>query len=352
MGADRASSRVTATDEKEPYKLPLGLTLRQNDRDRFVDLFYSPEDITVAKKAQIQLHVLRIDAGEFDLSELYASVTDASIAYALSRTNAAQYYKDPRASTVNKVKEKFRFPELKSGEGGEVLLYAFLESRLQAPKLLSKMELKTSGDDYVKAGDGIHLRQIDEDDFEVIFGESKMHGDTKGRPDTSIQTAIADAFISMAKIKAGLFNTDKWLVEDNLLKEVFNQETVDALAAILLPSASGTSRKRNSFGVFIGYEIDVTSWDLIDMSNEEIEAMIREKARSLIDDRIDYIRDQIKNNGLGAHDFHFYMLPFLKTTVKGGTLGIKDVRFAMAKELSGKEPIEPKAKKPKSEAKQ
>lgn len=44
------------------------------------------------------------------------------------------------------------------GELGEILLYLFLEQDLQAPKLFSKVELKTSSNDYIKGADGIHFK--------------------------------------------------------------------------------------------------------------------------------------------------------------------------------------------------
>lgn len=320
---------------------PLQLSLRSSDIDRFTKLFYEPEALSVGKKAAVQLHVLRINNGEFALAELYESLADASITYALSRANAAKYFADPRVSIVNKVKEKFRLPEFKSGEGGEVLLYTFLESHLLAPKLLSKLELKTANDDYVKGADGIHLRQS-KTGLELIFGESKMHADRKDSPGSSLQTAIAEAFKSMAKLRDDQFSTDKWLVENNLLKEAFDEQTVDALAAALLPDASVAPKVRKSFGVFLGYEIDICDWPLIDLDHEDIEQQIRAKAHELVGDRIQYIREQITNNGLGGYEFNFYMVPFLKQKTKKGIQGIKDVRFTLAKELSGKEPKPPK----------
>lgn len=333
--------QLVDTRNENPTEMPLQLSLRSSDIERFTKLFYDPEGLIVGKKAGIQLHVLRIDSGEFALAELYESLADASITYALSRTNAAKYFADPRVSIVNKVKEKFRLPELKSGEGGEVLLYTFLESHLVAPKLLSKLELKTANDDYVKGADGIHLRQSNAE-LELIFGESKMHSDGKGKPGSSLQTAIADAFKSMATLRDSQFSTDKWLVENNLLKEAFDEQTVDALAAVLVPDAPSSIKTRKSFGVFLGYEIDICEWPLIDLDHDEIEDRIRTKARELVSERIDYIRQQITNNGLGGYEFHIYMVPFLKQNTKEGVRGIKDVRFTLAKELSGKEPKPPK----------
>lgn len=333
-----SSSHHSMESELPPNTdLPLGLTLRPQDRKRFVALFQPVEKIEVAAKAKIYLHVLRADSGDFDLQALFDSVVDSSISYALSRSAAKRYFEDPRASTITKVRSKFRFPELKSGEGGEVLLYSFLECHLNAPKLLSKLELKTSGDDYVKAADGVHFRQGESGALEVIFGESKMHGDSAVQAGDSVRTALYDAFSSMAKLRDNSFNTDKWLIEGNILKEAYDAEIVDLLADLLVPKSGSAHSMRNSFGVFIGYEIDTTSWPMIDLTTEQIEKRINDNARELVVERIDYIRDRMTEHGLGAHDFHFYFVPFLKSVRKNDTFGVAQVREGLAKELSGKE---------------
>lgn len=332
-----SAHRSTENSPAHDSGLPLGLTLRTRDRERFLELFQPAEEIDVAAKAKIYLHVLRADTGDFDLQPLFDSVVDSSISYALSRSAAKKYYEDPRASTITKVRSKFRFPELKSGEGGEVLLYSFLECHLNAPKLLSKLELKTSGDDYVKAADGVHFRRSGPSTVEIIFGESKMHGDTTGKPGDSVRTAIYDAFLSMAKLRDDRFNTDKWLVEGNILKEAYDADTVDLLADLLVPTSGTNQSSRNSFGVFIGYEIDTTSWPSIDLEIDEIDQKINDTARSLVNARVEYIRDRITEHGLGSHDFHFYFVPFLKSNRKNTTFGVAQVRENLAKELSGKE---------------
>lgn len=316
---------------------PLGLTMRPQDRERFLALFQPAIEIDVARRVKLYLHVLRASTGDFDLQALFDSVIDSSITYAMSRSAFKKYTEDSRPSTISKVRRKFRFPELSSGEGGEVLLYSFLECHLDAPKLLSKLELKTAGDDYVKASDGVHIRWTEGDGLEVIFGESKMHGDSGAKPADSVRTAIYDAFLSMAKLRDERFNTDKWLIEGNLLKEAYDAETVEILEELLVPGSAATHVARNSFGVFIGYEIDATSWNLIDLAIPDIERMINEKAVILVKERVDYIRERINEHGLGVHDFHFYFVPFLKLARKGEVFGIAQVRESLAKELSGKD---------------
>lgn len=324
-------------DDASRTTLPLGLTLGEKDRERFSSLFQEPVEIEIAKKAIIYLHILHADTGDFDLQSIYDSVVDASVTYALSRRAAQEFFDDFRASNFSRVREKFRFPELTSGEGGEVLLYSFLECHLNAPKLLSKLELKTAGNDYVKAADGVHFRRVTEHDVEIIFGESKMHSDSKKQPGDSIRTAIYDAFKSMAELRDTYFNTDRWLVESNLLKEAYDQNTVDALSDLLIPNPHRNTLARNSFGVFLGYELDTTAWPTLDMDVQEIQQRINEEARALVNDRIEYVRDLINEHGLGAHHFHFYMMPFLKQVRKDGNFGVPQVRKTMAERLSGKE---------------
>ena len=69
------------------------------------------------------------------------------------------------------------------GELGEILLYLFLEQDLQAPKLFSKVELKSSTNDYVKGADGIHFKfrndSVGNKILQLVVGEAKIKNDLK-----------------------------------------------------------------------------------------------------------------------------------------------------------------------------
>ena len=65
------------------------------------------------------------------------------------------------------------------GELGELLLFCFLESQLKAPKILSKLELKTTSGLYVNGADGVHFLKLEDGNYQLIFGESKMYVDIK-----------------------------------------------------------------------------------------------------------------------------------------------------------------------------
>lgn len=68
-----------------------------------------------------------------------------------------------------------------SGAGGELLLYLFLENCLHAPKLLSKMEIKTTRNQYIYGADGLHLYMTKDKYgnmlYQFVIGEAKIKND-------------------------------------------------------------------------------------------------------------------------------------------------------------------------------
>lgn len=54
-----------------------------------------------------------------------------------------------------------------------------MESQLKAPKILSKLELKTTSGLYVNGADGVHFLKLEDGNYQLIFGESKMYVDIK-----------------------------------------------------------------------------------------------------------------------------------------------------------------------------
>ncbi len=317
--------------------LPLSLM----DRDRFLALFYEPKRFDIHAKTVMYLHVLRVDGGDFAIKPLFNELVNNSISYVLSRQNLGKLMNDlsRMGEFVRKVQTQFKTPDPNAGEGGELLLYSFLEGHLGAPKILSKMELKTSSEHYVHGTDGVHLLEVVPGDYQLIFGESKMYGDVAGSVGSSARRGVKAAFASMGKVQEGGFDFDTWLVESELLKESLDDNKVELLASILLPSASGASaiRKSNAFGVFIGFELDVTAFPFADHTADEIESHLRDLALVAIAAEVDTIKNEIQERGLGGYPFHIYAVPFLKRSVNGVVRGIEDIRMDLASELSGKD---------------
>lgn len=322
------------TEGPEPA---LPLSLLASNRTQFNALFYAPESVALQKKTNLHLHILRVQNGDFDLPGLYRELKNNSVAYVLSRLNYRKLIEDPGRimEVATKVQSQFRTPEKTSGEGGEVILYSLLEGHLGAPKILSKMELKTSSQHYVHGSDGVHLLRTHDNTYQLIFGESKMYGDA-GSPGASAKRGIQAAFKSVGQVHEDGFDFDTWLVQSELLKEELDDERLEALAAILLPSASGGDdgiKKYNAFGIFVGYEIDVSDMSVEEMELDEIEAELKKRATEAITAQHELIRSEIKNRGLGVYPIHMYAIPFAKRGTGDDAPGIQKIRFELAGQL-------------------
>jgi len=317
----------------------LPLSLLAKNRDKFMALFYEPTSTALQTKTNLHLHILRVRNGDFDLPGLYRELKGNSAAYVLSRLNYQKVLDDPSLmmEVASKVQSQFRKPEKSSGEGGEVILYSLLEGHLGAPKVLSKMELKTSSDHYVHGSDGVHLLRVDDGSYQLIFGESKMYGDA-GTLGASVKRGIKAAFESIGKVHQEGFDFDTWLVDSEILKEQLDPEKLEALSAIILPSDGGSGiKKHNAFGIFVGYEVDVSDIKSENMELNDIETELKKRAVEAIAAEQDLIRSEIANRGLGVYPFHIYAIPFAKRGSGENAPGIEKVRMELAAQLGNRE---------------
>jgi hypothetical protein len=325
----------------DPPSPALPLSLLESNLEDFKSVFYEPETFSLQTKTNLHLHVLRVQNGDFDLSALYRVLKNNSVAYVLSRLHYREFLDNPGRAMeiVTKVQAQFRKPDKNAGEGGEVILYSLLEAHLRAPKVLSKMELKTSSEHYVHGSDGVHLLRTGTNTYQLIFGESKMYGDA-GTPGASARRGLKAAFESVGKVHQEGFDFDTWLVQSELLKEEVDEEKLEALTAILLPTAGGgidKIKKHNAFGIFIGYEIDVADMKVEDMELEQIESELKRRATEAIVNQHGFIRQEISDRGLGAYPIHIYAVPFEKRGLGGDADGVQKVRVELAKHLGNYE---------------
>lgn len=322
------------TDIPEPV---LPLSLLESNRAQFNALFYPPISVSLQAKTNLHVHVLRVQNGNFDLPGLYRELKNNSVAYVLSRLNYKHALENPgrMMEVAAKVQSQFRIPDENSGEGGEVILYSLLEGHLGAPKVLSKMELKTNSDHYVYGSDGVHLLRTEDNSYQLIFGESKMYGDSGG-VGTSAKRGIKAAFKSIGQVHDEGFDFDTWLVQSELLKEELDESKLAALSAILLPSTSDGDKaikKHNAFGIFVGYEIDISDVRAENMELDDMEIELRKRATDAITVQHDLIKQEITDRGLGVYPIHLYAIPFAKRGTGDAAHGIKQIRMELAAQL-------------------
>lgn len=315
-------NRVKDTNDS----LELDLTIV--NRDAFLDLFYDPIEIDVNARTQCKLSILKIENGDFVLDRLYDELSNASLSYVLSRRELSNALKNPAKvmAITNEVRAKFQKPNDTTGEGGEVFLYALLEAMTGAPKLLSKMSLKTNNQMPVFGSDGLHILKADDDTYEMIFGESKMYGD--------LGQAISKAFQSMHDGDSDDFLKDRTLVAPQLMGETVSDEQLKYIENILLPPP-GTKAKRpkKAFGVFVAFDIDVDDFSIQDHSDDEIEAEYQNLAQLAMTEKTDLIRTKIEQFNFGATPLYIFAVPILKKVVNGEQLGVAATRKALQRRL-------------------
>ena len=281
--------------------------------DSFTQLW--TEEIGPYGKNKLNLFMLKINANEFNYNLLIEKLLDPMIDYSISRKVKEEY--QGRVGTLSK-KARTKFVEYcrNNGELGELLLYCFLETHLKAPKILTKLELKTSTSMYVNGADGVHFFRLPNGNYQLIFGESKTFDNLTG--------ALSDAFTSIYNFKNEInekgnrksgINYEKSLISDNLLKETFSDEDRKFLERLIYPTKNNTFEVDDAFGVFIGFEITVKDEDKW-LPAEEFRKKVTNIVSEEVEKKVSYILKKITDLKLQGHSFYIYILPFTDINTK------------------------------------
>jgi len=274
--------------------------------ESFLDLFYHDlKSERLENDNTLNLFTLKIKNNSFSYDELVSELGNKLHYYALSRHQVNLLKKEDRLNDlVRTAKSKLRDHSVNDGELGEILLYCLLESHLKAPKILTKLELKTANNDYVKGADGVHLLKLNEKDYQLIFGESKLHA--------TLDDGIYEAFASIKKLltEKGKLQFEIGLVNSELVKEAFSQSEYDFLKKVIIPSAKTDETNMDySFGIFLGYNVELTSEEKCSR-NDDFRTNIREKIKQTVLSSINSINYQIKKSEFTGYQFYVYIIPF------------------------------------------
>lgn len=281
------------------------LSIGEND---FLKSFEHIKSENISNKNALDIFVLNSNANDFDYKLLERNLLDPIISYSLSR-KVKEKYKNRAGTLADKAKEKFKNYNQNEGELGELMLYCFLENHLGAPKILSKLELKTSNKMYVNGSDGVHFLKLENGNYQLIFGESKMYQD--------LGTAIENALESIREFKEEVnkkgdeksgITFEKNLISDNLEKE-FDEDEELFLTKLVYPSSDSGFYVDDAFGIFIGYEITISKEEK-QLDNLEFRKVLKEKIIDEIDNKIETINKKIEQKNLVGHNFYIYIVPF------------------------------------------
>jgi NTP pyrophosphatase (non-canonical NTP hydrolase) len=285
------------------------MPLKTDVQNSFLNLFSKIiENEQLENGNKLNLFALKISNNSFSYETLTEELGDILTTYALSRSTYNELCAQKKYNTlVARAKEKLRDAKSNEGELGEILLYCMLESHLKAPKLLTKLELKTAVNNYVNGADGVHLLKISDSTYQFIFGESKL--------DANLKTGIYNAFNSINNLLKDDLNKLRYeisLVNSNILKETVDDTSTAILKKLLIPTENNVDLNiDHSFGIFLGFDIPITDEERR-MSNSEFRTMMDGKIEIAVRSVLPTINNQVKKNEFTGYSFYIYIILFSK----------------------------------------
>ena len=262
----------------------------------------------ISSNNKLEVFSFIINANDFDYKNATEQLLESVSEFALSR-KIKKEYKDKPLALSKKAREKFRDYTENKGELGEFFLYCFLEGHLGAPKILSKLELKTAKNMYVNGADGLHYLKLVDGNYHLIFGESKV--------EKKLTDGLRHAFESISDFKKGKNKKDndksgimfeRGLLNSNLDREIEDENEKLFLKSIIYPSTKSDFYVDDAFGIFVGFEFNYS--DLKKLPNNNFREVIKEKIIDVTKKQIKNINKYEEKHKLFGHTFYIYVLPF------------------------------------------
>lgn len=183
---------------------------------------------------------------------------------------------------------------------GEIMLYTFLEQELNAPKIMSRIELDGNLRSVSKS-DGVHLLSLNltgQPFHQLVFGASDITG--------NLTAAIDRAFDKIANIEAG-YNDEMKIVENTPQWTIYDPAATTFMVDLMTPQRGGGYKPDMAFGAFLGYTIQL---DTPEYDSQKYRTAVKEQLKKDIDAAQPHITDLINKKGLMGHSFYFYVFPF------------------------------------------
>jgi hypothetical protein len=142
-------------------------------------------DIVVGgTKTKLHCYFLPVDGNGIRMKPLAEFLRDQIIDYAIPRRTIQEAYQQVAETgsmaAISNLHERARrlFTHLaKSGEGGELLLFAMAEALFSLSQIICKMTLKTSTSMHYHGSDGVYAEARPDGGLNLYWGESKIYGD-------------------------------------------------------------------------------------------------------------------------------------------------------------------------------
>lgn len=295
---DAQASGIRIVQQSAALPMPLGTTLT----DRYYKNTF--EEVASAKLGlsnpeDFRIFRLKLEDYEFTYGALQKFLTQNLGRYVHSRAKMNRYKMTDDLESVGVEAAQLLRDNGTGDDLGPMMLYAFLEKELQAPKILSQVELASG----ISQCAGIHLLSLggSATKYQLVYGASDVQGDLK--------SAIDQAFDEVRQIK-GVKPNAMTLVESTAFKCAFNDPAMTSnVISMILPSKSGQENAATAYGIFLGYTLKMQS-AAYSLSLDDFKQELKLQLETDITSQVSYIMSKIQGLRMAANSFYIYVLPF------------------------------------------
>ncbi len=284
----------------------LGKTIRGSDFDNIFTEVPHTEKLGLINPEQLRLFHLNVMNNRFVSDDLQSFIRKNVGRYVFSRAKLEQFRTNGDLESIGLEAMTIMTNNGTPGQKdtgnalGEILLYSFLEQILDAPKIMSKVELVTNANSHSSKCDGIHLLSLDgyaQPYYQLVFGSSSVVDDIKDAIDQ-----VFDAIVDIERTNSNRLQ----LLEPSSLDRNFDATTAQQIKDIVVPQKGSNIITESAYGVFLGYTLglDPNAYPTV-----QYQSALNAKMDADIKNHAAYIAQQINNRGLGTHSFYFYILP-------------------------------------------
>jgi hypothetical protein len=270
----------------------------------------SDRDIVVGStRTKLHCYFLPLDGnGRVRVKPLAEFLRDQIIDYAIPRRTIEDAFKHiaatGSAAPMSKLHERARslFTSLaKSGEGGELLVFAMAEAVFKITQIICKMSLKTSASMHYHGSDGVYAEARPDGGLNLYWAESKIYGDPAA--------AIRNCLESLAPFLRQEEGDDSVRQQDILLVNEFANFTDERLL-VALKKFLDRDDPLSKQVMHCGFAL--CAFDCSAYPEEDVEGKADAIAAAIKSEQtkwIDTAQRRVVHEGLQNFDLHFICVP-------------------------------------------
>jgi len=289
---------------KAEVHLPLQKTLSDPIFNHVFDQVSSLTISGLTNPSYVKIYGVDINNCKFKFRALKEYLVDNIGSYVFSRAKANRYTTSGKSASIGSqalVKFMQAYGTCAETVLGEMLLYVFMEQELNAPKIMSKIEIDELGGRICSKSDGVHLLAVDNNGqlfHQLVFGASDILGDLTASIDRAFDKIIDIEKNSDIELK---------MVENTTHNNIYDPDTTNYMVDLLLPRKANVPKPDMAYGVFLGYTL---SLGYIETDNSKYRTAVKIQMQNDIVSLQPYIEKKIHDNGLSGYNFYLFVVPF------------------------------------------